>query len=317
MSNINFKINTDATMLYNWFIDDYMVLSPVYSMVYIYGLRLASGSQEANNSIIAQKLNIFESDVVKAWEFWKEKGIVNIDGNTIEFLNINKASTVKKAKTSYYNPDEVKRLSQEDKSLDQLITSVEKIIGRTLSHNNINIVTNMYDGLRLPYEVIITLISYYSDKNLSYIEKIAISWAEKGIVTIEQAEEELNSYSVYTKIIRFFGVTNRSYTESEKKFMSVWVKDYKTPMELIKLACERTVKNTGKVSLSYANKILTNWYSKGITSLEQVASDDESTKRSNVTKATIKPVKNIFTNYDQKIYTEEEINEILKRKANS
>lgn len=326
MNNISFKLNTGFTYISNEFIDKYMVLSPVYSMVYIYGARLACQNISATNKDIAEKLNIFESDVVKAWKFWQNKGLIKYENNSVTFCDLSALSeaaptseikTVKKTKNVFYNPTDINKLSENDKNIKQLISSAEKIIGKTLSPNNTNILMNIYDNMGLSYEVIITLIQYYSDKPLSYIEKVAISWSEKGITTIEQAEAELNSYGIYSKIIKFFGVTDRNFTQPEKKYMEVWINDFKLPLDIIKVACERTIKNTGKVSLAYANKILTNWHENGIKTIEDIAKLDEANSvKNNKTKPAVKPIKNIFNNYDQKIYTDEEINEILRRKAN-
>lgn len=320
MSNINFKLDIGFTCIYNEFIDKYMVLSPIYSMVYIYAARLACQGIAADNKIIADKLNIFESDVVKAWQFWQEKGIVKINDGCIVLLSLNSSfdpQDIKPSKDIFYNPSVINKLSKNDKGVDQLIKTVEKIIGKPLSPNNLNILMNIYDKMGFTYDVIITLVQYYSDKPLSYIEKVAISWAEKGITTLEQAEGELNSYSVYSKIIRFFGVTNRNYTESEKKYMEIWIKEYKLPLDIIKTACERTVENTGKVSLSYANKILTSWHKNGVKTMADIEKLDLENQQKKTKTANIRPVKNVFNNYEQKKYTDEEINEILRRKANN
>ncbi len=322
MNNIRFKLDTGFTCIYNEFIDKYMVLSPVYSMVYIYAVMLACKGISAENKNIADKLNIFESDVVKAWDFWQEKGVVRIENNCIIFVNLNSSacsnSDIKSSKDVFYNPTVINSLADKDKNIDQLIESVEKIIGRTLSPNNLNILMNIYDKMGFTYDVIITLVQYYSDKPLSYVEKVAISWAEKGITTLEQAEDELNSYNIYSKIIKFFGVTNRNYTEPEKKYMEIWVKEYKQSLEIIKIACERAVKNTGKVSLSYANKILSSWYSKGVNTVKDIERLDEENQQHKIKETNnIKPVKNIFNNYEQKKYSDKEINEMLKRKANN
>jgi len=96
--------------------------------------------------------------------------------------------------------------------------------------------------------------------------------------------------------------------------MEVWVKDYRFSLDIIKLACEKTVENTGKVSLSYAEKILSSWHKKGVKSVEDAEKADEKPQ----TKPSVKhsAPKNVFTNYTQKVYTDEEIEEILRRKAN-
>lgn len=318
MSNMSFKISSGFTHIYNWFIDNYMVENPTYSMVYIYALRLVTEGKECSNSIIADKLDIFESDVVKAWKFWHKKGVIAINKNEIEFLDIsNNKKDIKLTKDTYYNPSDIEKIAEKDNNFDELVHTIENLVGRTLSHNNINIIANMYDKMGLPFEVIILLVQYYCGrgKGLAYIEKVAISWCERGINTMELAEQEINSYNIYSKIIRFFGVTGRSYTEREKKYMEVWINNYKFSLDIIKLACERTISNTGKVSLSYTEKILASWYTKGVKSVEDVKKLDERHEP----KPVVKPntPKNVFTNYTQKVYTDEEIEEIIRRKANN
>lgn len=321
MSNIVFKINHSFTYVYNWFIDNYMVESPVYSMVYIYALRLASAGISPSNKLIADKLNIFESDVVKAWNYWADKKIISFKDNVIEFYNLdnkpqNNDVAYKASNDVFYNPSDIDNLAKNDKNIDSLITIAEKIMGKTLSPNNINILVNIYDKLGLPFEVIITLMQFYSDKSLAYIEKVAISWADKGINSMEKAENELNRYSVYNNIIRFFGVKNRSYTEREKKVMEVWINEYKFPLDIIKIACEKTAANTGKVSMSYAEKILFNWYKNGVKTVEDIEKLDNNMNKSYEKAKTVKPVKNLFNDYTQEVYTDEQIEEILRRKAN-
>lgn len=318
MDDMIFKYNGGATLLYNWFVDNYMAESPVYSMVYIYALRLVSEGKECNNKIIADKLNIFDSDVVKAWKYWSKKNVIKFEGNIVEFLSqpASETKAIKASKDVFYNPSDVKKLSESDGNINELLKTVEQLMGRTLSPNNVSIVVNMYDKLGLSYEVIVTLVQYYSGKNLSYIEKVAISWAEKGINTIEKAEEELNSYNVYSKIIKFFGVNNRSYTEPEKKYMSIWLNDYKFSLDVIKIACERTVANTGKVSLSYANKILQNWFNKGIRTVDDIKNADNE-KAGKLRNVQSNVPKNVFNNYKQRVYSDEELEEILRRKANN
>ncbi|MGN1319293.1 MAG: DnaD domain protein, partial [Lachnospirales bacterium] len=202
MNDISFRISGGFTFIHNWFIDSFMSENPMYSMVYIYAVRLVSEGRECSNKIIADKLDIFESDVVKAWKYWHKKGVITIKDNEIIFkdsLKEEKEAILeqKPVKDKYYNPSDIEKISEGDKNFDELIETIEKLVGRTLSHNNINIVANMYDKMGLPFEVIVLLVQYYGGKSLSYIEKVAISWCEKGINTMELAEKEINSYNVY------------------------------------------------------------------------------------------------------------------------
>lgn len=325
---MNFVLDGGSTSVYNWFIDNFMAENPTFSVVYIYTLRLLSEGKECSNKIIADKLNILESDVVKAWKYWEKKSVVRIEDDRVIILNSvrsdtdnntdNSDKTKKKPKRKFYSPEIIDDLIKNDKDLNDLLKTVERIVGRTLSPNNADIVTYMYDFLQLPFGVIVTLVNYYhsKEKNLPYMEKVAISWAERGINTIEKAEKEVDSFNDYYKILKFFGVTNRGYTEKERKYMEVWLGEYNFTMDIIKIACERAAEYTGRVSFSYANTVLENWHNMNVKSVEDIDKlDSEAKTKATKTKTVHKPVKNVFTNFQQRKYTEEEIKKIIKRKA--
>ncbi|UKI36418.1 MAG: hypothetical protein L6V93_21445 [Clostridiales bacterium] len=75
------------------FADKYMPsANAVYVKVYIYALRLSFDTgYEITIESIASKLNILESDVINAFEYWKQVGIVDFKktklGYEIEFLS--------------------------------------------------------------------------------------------------------------------------------------------------------------------------------------------------------------------------------------
>ena len=65
MSKISFRINTTYTSIENIFIDEYMpkAPAPLYSLVYIYGLRCACAGIQVDNKEIAEILSLPEKDV--------------------------------------------------------------------------------------------------------------------------------------------------------------------------------------------------------------------------------------------------------------
>ena len=89
------------------------------------------------------------------------------------------------------------------------------------------------------------------------------------------------------------------------------------PFELIELAATRTVTNTGKVAFSYCNKILEKWHSAGYTNVSEVESAEaDYINKNNKLKEVSKQPKGTFNNYNQRIYSNEELEEIVKRKGN-
>ncbi|MCL2462605.1 MAG: DNA replication protein DnaD, partial [Defluviitaleaceae bacterium] len=69
MSNIQMTCAFDNTFIPNAFIDQYMTkANPVFSLVYIYGLRRCmGGAGSLSVSEIGKELNILETDVINAW----------------------------------------------------------------------------------------------------------------------------------------------------------------------------------------------------------------------------------------------------------
>ena len=94
---------------------------------------------------------------------------------------------------------------------------------------------------------------------------------------------------------------------------------FRSPFELIKEACQRTIEKTNGPAVGYTNGILKNWYENGINSIEAVEQMDKqfnSKIENNENNKSVKIVKpyaekgvmnNSFNNFTQKIYTNEEL----------
>lgn len=99
--------------------------------------------------------------------------------------------------------------------------------------------------------------------------------------------------------------------QKEEKLIRVWLDEYKTPFELIKEACQRTVEKTNGVAVGYTNGILKNWHENGINTIEAVEQMDKqfSNKIENNenSKGNTEVIKNSFNNFNQRVYTDEEI----------
>ena len=65
------------------------------------------------------------------------------------------------------------------------------------------------------------------------------------------------------------GIHNRNLTSNEKKFIEIWYNEYHFDIDMIRLAFEKTADNIGKISFSYMNKILKQWFEQGITTPER------------------------------------------------
>ena len=130
----------------------------------------------------------------------------------------------------------------------------------------------------MPFDLIEFLIEHCASNNhkaIHYIEKVAISWVDEGILTVEQAKEKVSQSKLYFKILSALGCSKNNVTEVERSCIDKWLKTYNFNMDIILEACKRTVMQTSKPSLNYTDRILTSWYNDSVKSLEDITALDK------------------------------------------
>ena len=338
MSSINFKLNWATTPVSNIFIEEYMTMPnyPVYSLVYIYALKKAIFGDSITNESVAEHFSIMESEVLKIWNYWENAGLLKQESSgdslVLEFLTPNsklikpdlqkivERPKLKRENKPVYAPAEIERIREKDEQISELLKTAEVLLNKPLNANDISTIVSFYDWLGLPIDVIYVLLSYCGrqGKGTRYMEKVAIDWSDKGISDQDAAEDYLNLFlNQYKKIMRYFGINDRSPSEEEQNFMSSWIKKLNMPLDIIKEACNRTIAQTGKASFSYANTVLNNWYNAGVQSLGQIkALDEEHEKKKageRAKKAHQKPAEN-NNDYEKRVYDKDYLEEVINRK---
>lgn len=350
VSDIKFLNSISSTVIDNNFIDNFMADAPssVFSLIYIYAYRCAMANISVSNSDIAKKFNVIESDVIKAWKYWESVGLISAgdeNGKLEDKVKVadndfkkETAVTIDNVKTKdkkespkvvtvrpVFSPTDINNIISLSPEVGEILKLAEASKGKTLSHKETEVVVWMYQELELPFDAILVLLNfcYQNNKPPRYMEKTAIDWTEKGIVTSEAASDYLSFYNNYGKVLKCFGVNDRVATAPERNNIDRWIKEWEMSFELIELAAKRTVENTGKAAFSYCNKILETWYKSGFKTESDVEKSeaDYINKNSNRNVAKNNTLqqqpKGVFNNYNQKIYSPDEIAEILKRKGNA
>jgi len=332
------KEGFDTTPVPDLFIQKYMTCAtPVFSIIYIYTLNKCIRGEKTDIKEIAEVFDILESDVLKAWKYWNECGIVKFDeeNDSIEFLEFNYSDDEKKAECSnyikndnfeksimvstkpVYTPQELEMCQEQSDEAKRLFSMAEKVLGRLLNFNDIEMIYSFYDWLGMSVELIEVLLKYCVENNGArknkFIESVAIKWCESGIDTVEKAMERINNKQEYIEIMKSFGIKSE-LVEKQKEYMDRWLSQYKMPLPLIKEACERTVLKTGKSEFGYAEKIISDWYKKGVKTISEVKKyDDEYKKGKNKTvNSKTYQKSNKFVNYEQGDYDFDSLNR-LKR----
>lgn len=258
-----------------------------YVKVYLTALALGAVSGEMSTAQMAGKLNLLESDVVNALEYWDKQGALKYSNDCVIFGNA-EAAEIKTADTAKKDMEEIRAAMTENPELADLCTLSQEILGKTLRNKDIETLYWFYDELGLSPEVITMLLEYCVSKdkrNMNYIEKVAISWHENGIVTIDAAdrfinnEKEKNSY--FHSLRKLFGIDNRSLSKTEENYLKAWCDDFGMDENMVGLAYEYCIMQTSKLSFPYMNSIIKRWNELGIHTVADAERDHEDFKTKN------------------------------------
>ena len=209
-----------------------------------------------------------------------------------------------------YTLDELKAFKS-DESTARLLFVAEQYLKKTLSATEVKTILFISDRLASSEDLIDYLIQYCVDrgkKELRYIEKVAVSWAQQGVTTPGQAAKLAGRYdkSVY-EIMKALG-KNGTPTKTEVAYITRWTKEYGFDTDIIFTACERTVLATDKHRFEYADRILASWQKSGVHSVNDIQSLDEHYHR---TKPSRPASGNKFNQFTQNSYDFEALEQEL------
>ena len=300
------RFQTNATLLPNDFIDNYMIdANGEFVKVYLFLLRhLDDPCSSITISTIADCLNNTENDILRAFRYWENAGLLCVERDADgRITGLEMQKTARPGRTSVAEPAadtpqetaaparkapatpraKIKAVPidsfRAQKEIKSLLFIAEQYLGKTLTHTEMETITYFYDTLHMSADLIEYLLESCVEnghKSMHYIQKVAFSWAEAGIETISQAKEQSALYSrnCYT-VLNAFGIKNRGPAASELAYIKKWAEEYGFAPDIIEEACRRTIAATHQPSFEYADKILTKWHGRNIRHLKDVSSLDE------------------------------------------
>lgn len=221
-----------------------------------------------------------------------------------------------------YTANEISSFNEKSEVVEFMYIA-QKLLGKTLSASDVNTLLYFYDVLGFDSDLIVYLLEYAISNNhrqMRYIEKTAISWANEGIDTVDKAKASTELYSSRCyPVLKAFGISGRNPGAGEKALIVKWTDSYGFPMDIVLDACNRTMNTIHQPSFEYADSILTKWKEKGIRTLSDVKLlDGEHQKNKAAYKknqtdnneTSAKP-KNSFNNFNQRTYNYESLEKEL------
>ena len=165
-----------------------------------------------------------------------------------------------------------------------LADEVERRLGDKLTHQNLQILMELYDYLALPAEVILLLVTHMTDETayrkgpgirprMWEIKREAYRWSAKGIDNLDAATAYVKKMAYFRtnegKILSILGIRGRTATDREKTYINAWL-DMGFEDGVIQMAYERTLFKLQNWNWNYCNGILKRWYKDGLLSLNAI-----------------------------------------------
>lgn len=340
MQSLNLKLETNgATIVPNYFLDIYMPkASGEFVKVYLCLLRAAAdASMPLSVSILADKLNNTEKDIIRALKYWEGEKLLILSYDSygtlsaIEFTAPGRqdmpktetavtASRVVIPDKPTYSRDIVDKLTNSEE-FGTLLFIAQSYTGKPLSSNDTNSLIYIHNTLKFSAELTEYLIEYcvsLGHKSFSYIEKVAISWAEQSIRTVEEAKAVASFYKKeYYQVLKAFGINKRNPVDIEISMINKWTNEYGFCMDIILDACKRTMNAIHQPSFEYTDSILTKWHKSGVKKLDDVAvldnnySKSRDDARSRAQSGTTRPISNKFNNMPSRSYVYDDLEKQL------
>ena len=297
---LEFKANNDNMFSIPCVVVDNLLqmASGDHIKVLLYILR-RSGRDFAENEI-SDETGVSQEEVDKAIDFWRRAKVLtssSTDNNNIPPVKqITEDTAVpenppeqkkKRYKQGHLSGADIAEIKTSDTEMSELFDLVEDKLG-LLNSTQANLIIYMHNDLGLKKEVIITLIEYCKDMgktNTKYIEKIAYSWYENNINTLEFAQEEverLMANNDYTAQVKRITVVER-ISKDDEAIIEQW-SEWNISLDLVEKAYDITTGQIHKLSFQYMNKIISSWYEKGIKDLEEANKEDKTHKKKNTRK---------------------------------
>ena len=348
-------VQTNATVLDNEFIDHYMVrANGEYVKVYLLLLRhMNQSSGYLSVSELADLLECTEKDILRALRYWKSEELLDYLDDTPDDPSPKSTAPSPAASsglhdvqsgymTSSIPADSVSdsaalasttniqqyRSRKERAEFKELLFVAEQYLGKTLSATDIDQITYFYDTLNMSAELIEYLIEYCVEnghKSMHYINKVALSWHEENITTVNLAK---TSSFLYNKncycVLNAYGIKGRGPAASEIAYIRKWSEEYGFALEVILEACDRTMNSIHQPSFDYTDSILKRWKDKNVRQLKDIDAVDadyrkekerakelaKERKRQQQAQKPVSSQNNKFNNFDGRSY---DMNDLERR----
>ena len=248
---LQLKNHTQSTIVPNRFIESCIGAPEKYTEVYLLGLMYASLEDSIDLELFCTRLNMGMTEVTEAMMYWQKKGFARIINSSILCFEFGDFMPARSADSLYTERDY-------NRMLQELFGS------RQLSPHEYIKIYDYTDTFGLPKNVVLIMVEYCialkgRRVSVSYMDKVAQSWAEEHIDTPEKAREKLESHkaaaSGVLRVLKQLGLSGRGPTQDEYALYLKWTEDWGFTLDAVLTACAHTT-SAREPSMKYLDRIL-------------------------------------------------------------
>lgn len=289
-------------------VDKYIKLASGNSLKLLLFL-LRNGGKLFSDTELRDKLGMRrEGELEDAALFWVQRGIIRADNGSLtssrddeslqetlpdivaQPVEVKKGASSAKIVSSEtlaaYSTGYIGERLKHDPELQWLVSEAERLYGRTLRQPESQTVTMLVEHFGLPAQVAVMLLKYcfkIGKTTTAYIHSVAKTWSDEGVDTVSEADERLavleKRFSIEEQLRGAMEMKTK-FSAKQLNMIRIWHEEWHFTVDMILLAHEITLDNTGGMNFSYTNKILENWNSSGIKTKEGVQKEAEAFKSS-------------------------------------
>lgn len=264
------------TLLPDIFITDYMpILDGLAVKIYVYGILVARSKKDVPNKDFAARFGTDTETVKAALAELASYGLIDFTdkGFVITDIKAKEIDKIYKPKTSQMPSQIIKENITTER--EKMISDISKtFFSGIMSPSWYCEIDNWFSQYRFDPQVVYALFNECMRRkkldSKAYISKVALNWSKQGIVSYDDLNRYFLTYDKVIKLSKKVGQKLRkNITEYDEEIVAVWVDKMKYDFDIVDIALKKTSKLSNP-NLEYANKLLEEWFSKGLVTTEQI-----------------------------------------------
>ena len=304
------------TILSDVFFTEYLSqASGNFVKVYLYLFFLSKYNKDIKLNDVAKKLELQTKDVQDAISYWESVGLIIKKPSGFIMVNLQELelSKIYKPKVTM-SADHIKEAGESKNRAAAIEAINNRCFQGVMSPSWYGDIDLWFKKFGFDEQVMIALFEYCFNKSAlhrNYVLTVADAWSKNNIKTYS----DLETYFKKTEKLKVMCTTikrklrlSRNLSVYEEAYVEKWHITYGYDMQIIEIALMQT-SSKYSFSFEYIDKILTDWYKKGLKTgpqIENYIAENKNNKSNRETES----YKKKRSDFLQRSYTDEELNKL-------